>query len=253
MNLLKEIFENFILGLREGFRDLIDWNREPRKKPEKLNSKNLFAYIKDSNWRAWFITEATAQIFVVLVLLIVIRASIGEFRFIPSESMLPTMQIEDKLFVEKFSKFFYKQYNRGDIVIFYPPKEATKGVEVIKNDPFSIFCRLTGLPFLPQPEAYIKRVIGLPGEKIKIVANEGIYINDKLLYEPYHFASQEFLPDYDMEEVTIPSSSYFVLGDNRNYSFDSHYWGPLEARRIIGRAAFLIYRPLSLKPQILNP
>ena len=117
-------------------------------------------------------------------------------------------------------------------------------------DPFSIFARLTGLPFLPQPEAYIKRVIGVPGDKIQVRKNQGVYINGKRLYEPYHYNSTEFLPEYDTKLIEIPEGFYFVLGDNRNYSFDSHYWGLLPKERIIGRAAFLIYRPLNQKPSV---
>ncbi|MCE2929723.1 MAG: signal peptidase I [Candidatus Caenarcaniphilales bacterium] len=250
MQALINILKAFIEGLAEGCRDLYDWKREPRQKPAKLSDKSFTAYLGNSEWQQWFIKETTAQIFVVLVLLILIREGIGEFRFIPSESMVPTMQIEDKLFVEKFSKLFQKQYQRGDIIIFYPPSEATKGEDVLKNDPFSVFCRLTGLPFLPQPEAYIKRVIGLPGDKIRIVRHQGVFINNHLLDEPYHYGSLDFLPEYDMEEIEIPQGQYFVLGDNRNYSFDSHYWGTVPKNRIIGRAAFLIYRPLKLKPNL---
>lgn len=197
-----------------------------------------------------FIKELFFDIVIILALLIVIRETIFELRYIPSESMEPTLVLDDKLFVEKFSKRFQKQLNRGDIVIFYPPKQATDGVDVLRNDPFNIFARLTGLPFLPQPEAYIKRLIGLPGDKIEVKKGIGVFINGEKLYEPYHEGSPSFLPEYSMTERTVPTNHYFVLGDNRNYSYDGHVWGFLPKKRVIGRAAFLLLRGLDEKPKL---
>lgn len=248
---IKNLLLAFGSGLKEGFTDLINWNKNPRTKPLNPNQEGWIEYVKSSDWRFWFIKEITAQLVVILILLIVIRELVGEFRYIPSESMEPTMHIKDKLFVEKFSKRFTSGFQRGDIVIFYPPASSSNDNEdTIKNDPFNLFARLTGLPFLPQPEAYIKRIIGLPGDRISINANQGVLINGKLLKEPYLFNSRDYLPKYNFDEVTIPSGHYFVLGDNRNESYDSHYWGFLAKERIIGRAAFLIYRPLDTKPSL---
>ncbi len=245
-----DILKAFLLGIKEGFTDLINWHKPARQKPEEQEITTWKKYLIYPQWRFWAVQELTAQIVVVLVLLILIREGIGEFRYIPSESMEPTMKISDKLFVEKVSKIFKGRYDRGDIIIFYPPTKATEGKDVLHYDPFSIFARLTGLPFLPQPEAYIKRVIGVPGDKIQFRKNQCVYINGKRLYEPYHHSSTEFLPEYDTKLIEIPEGFYFVLGDNRNYSFDSHYWGLLPKERIIGRAAFLIYRPLNQKPSV---
>lgn len=240
----------FAYGLKEGFADLLNWNRPPREKPTEAKDSSWKKYLVNPEWRFWAVQEVTAQVVVVLILLILIREGIGEFRYIPSESMEPTMKVEDKLFVEKVSRFFTKGYQRGDIVIFYPPKEATDGKDILHYDPFSIFARLTGLPFLPQPEAYIKRIIGMPGDKLQVKKNEGVFINGQKLNEPYHHGSIDFLPEYTTRVIEIPEDHYYMLGDNRNYSYDSHYWGPLPKERVIGRAAFIIYRPLSEKPEI---
>lgn len=257
---LVNIIKAFFLGLKEGFLDLFNWNREARNKPEERLDTSWKKYFKYSEWRIWAIQELTAQILVVLVLLIIIREGIGEFRYIPSESMVPTMQIGDKLFVEKFTKWFQGgKYQRGDIIIFYPPPRAMgicggdvipEGKDFLKWDPFSVFARLTGLPFLPQPEAYIKRIIGMPGDKVRIIKNQGVFINNHPLGEPYHFGSIEYLPEYGTDELEIPQGYYYVLGDNRNYSCDGHYWGLLPQNRVIGRAAFLIYRSLGEKPTV---
>ena len=250
VNQLIDIFKAFFSGIKEGFTDLINWNKDPREKPLERTDSSWTKYFKYPEWRFWAVKEITAQIVVVLVLLILIRECVGEFRFIPSESMEPTLKIGDKLFVEKFSKIFRGKFNRGDIVIFYPPTEATEGKDVVHNDPFSIFARLTGLPFLPQPEAYIKRVVGVPGDKVQVKKHLGVFINGKALREPYHFDSINYLPEYDTKVIKIPEGYYYVLGDNRNQSFDSHYWGLLPKDRIIGRAAFLIYRTLNEKPKL---
>ena len=108
---------------------------------------------------------------------------------------------------------------------------------------------MLGLPLLPQPEAYIKRVIGLPGDHVDVKAYDGVYINGVKLYEPYHHGSPEFLPDYD-RSVDVPQDHYYVLGDNRQHSADSSRWGFLPKSRIIGKAAFLIFSPLKLKPSL---
>jgi len=253
MNEIVNTFKALIKGISEGFLDLINWNRAPREKPqERPEDKNSSwqKYFSSPEWRAWTITETTAQIVVVLVLLIIIRQGIGEFRFIPSESMEPTLVEGDKLCVEKVSRIFKPQYERGDVVIFYPPPAAKDGEEVIKNDPFNLLARLTGLPFLPQPEAFIKRVIGIPGDTIQVVKDEGVYVNDKFLIEPYHLNSPDYLPEYSTDVIKVPKGFYYVLGDNRNHSYDSHYWGLLSEKRIIGRAAFLIYRSLDNKPEL---
>ena len=209
-------------------------------------------YYKVPEWRYFIVREITAQIVIVLVLLVIVRTTIGEFRYIPSESMLPTLKIGDKLFVEKISRLFRKEYQRGDIIIFFPPASASEGHESISKDPISLLIRLTGLPFLPQPEAYIKRLIGLPGDKVEIIKGDGIYINDKKLLEPYHEGSPEFIAAYSYGAVTVPANNYLVFGDNRNFSYDSHYWGFLPKDRIIGRAAFLIYRSLDQKPHFFD-
>ena len=69
---------------------------------------------------------------------------------------------------------FNMPVKRGDILVFYPPAEVNKGKKELKYDPFSLFSRWTGLPFLPQDDAYIKRVIGLPGDLIEIKNNAAV-------------------------------------------------------------------------------
>lgn len=249
---LLNIIKAFFMGIAYGFYDLIPVKKTQRNEPIELHDSSWKKYYKVPEWRYFIVREITAQIVIVLVLLVIVRTTIGEFRYIPSESMLPTLKIGDKLFVEKISRLFRKEYQRGDIIIFFPPASASEGRESILKDPISLLIRLTGLPFLPQPEAYIKRLIGLPGDKIEIIKGDGIYINDKKLLEPYHEGSPEFIAAYSYGAVTVPANNYLVFGDNRNFSYDSHYWGFLPKDRVIGRAAFLIYRSLDQKPHFFD-
>ena len=185
--------------------------------------------------------ETIETIFIALILALFIRATVAEARFIPSESMLPTLEIGDRLIVEKISPYFGIP-KRGDIIVFYPPAmnewnspmgemnslfkdKATKEKETSAFRGVVKWLGFTG------DVAYIKRVIGLPDETIS-VTNGQIFINSKPLAEGY-IKEQPF---YTMEPVKIPSNSIFMMGDNRNNSKDSHVWGPLPVKNIIGHA-----------------
>lgn len=200
-----------------------------------------------------FLKETIETIVFVIVAVIIIRFFIAELRWIPSGSMMPTLYggtglNGDRIVVEKLSKFpnvikkhsFENSPQRGDVMIFYPPD--TK----LENTPSAIFSRLTG--FFCKDVAYIKRVVGLPGEKFEIrQTNDGksfVYINDKRLDEEY------IMSEYDYHRCTedmfcgpfiIPKNNYFMMGDNRGNSKDSRFWGTLPKERFIGRAVFVFW------------
>jgi signal peptidase I len=155
------------------------------------------------------------------------RVAIAETRHIPSESMLPTLKVQDRLVIEKISKF--SGINRGDIVVFHPP--------FLEKEKKGVINEITRILSFPDHTAYIKRVIGLPGETIEI-KNGLVYINGKSIKENY---IQE-QPFYSMDSVKIPQDSLFVLGDNRNNSADSHVWGTLPTKYVVGKA-FLNFWP----------
>lgn len=196
---------------------------------------------------------------VVIVLLIIVRQFM-EARYIPSTAMEPSLNVGDRLLIEKVSAKTGKPYVRGDIVVFYPP--PIEMGEDLKSDGMSILGRLTGLSVFPQPPAFVKRVIGLPGDKIKIVAGQGVFVNDQLLAENYVAE----IPNYDLNvlgdicgrnvigefihpytakleraPIVVPDGELFVMGDNRNNSEDSHCWGFLKQNRIIGRVFYRLY------------
>ena len=119
--------------------------------------------------------EVVELVVVTLILLIAIRWALAEARYIPSSSMEPTLQINDRLLVEKVSGHLSKPFKRGDILVFYPPPIEMGGHD-LSNDPLTVLGRLTGLPFLPYEPAFIKRVIGLPGDHIRIARNQEAFL-----------------------------------------------------------------------------
>ena len=152
---------------------------EELKQENKLNNRETKAPLKTKVYL--FFRETIELIVVTLFLLIIIRQGFIEARYIPSESMVPTLRVNDRLIVEKVTKNLKMlglnfPTQRGDILVFYPPPEGNRGKD-LHYDPLSIFARWTGLPFLPQDDAYIKRVIGLPGDVIEIHKGEGVFIN----------------------------------------------------------------------------
>jgi len=139
-----------------------------------------------------------------------IRTAVAQSYFIPSSSMEPTLKIDDRLMVDKLS-YHFTNPQRGDIVVFNPPEAVIE--EQNLHDPF------------------IKRVIGLPGDQVEVKGGR-VYINNLPLRENY-IADK---PNYAWGPQIVPPNSYLVLGDNRNNSYDGHYWGFVQSDRIIGRA-----------------
>tara|TARA_B100000579_G_C22559892_1_gene723857 strand:- start:125 stop:715 length:591 start_codon:yes stop_codon:yes gene_type:complete len=157
-------------------------------------------------------------------LALIIRWQIIEPRWIPSGSMIPTLEIQDKILVEKVRpKIFHKlknHFKRNTLIVFSPPENLTDAGYDKKS-------------------ALIKRVIGLPGDIIE-VSNGLLIINDEIQNETW--INEKI--NYDMKAIRVPQKSLWVLGDNRNNSLDSHYWGPLPEDNIIGTAIFR-YWPLN--------
>ncbi len=180
-------------------------------------NKNLSAEATEnqpaSSWqKAWNSQRENLQIVIIaLGLAILIRAFIAEPRFIPSDSMLPTLHIGDRVVVEKIS-YYLEPPKTGDIVVFSPPEQ-------LQEQGFT------------QDQAFIKRVIGLPGQTVTV--NKGlVYLDDKALVEKYIAEP----PKYQWGPYRVPENQYFVMGDNRNNSNDSSQWGFLPKQNIIGRA-----------------
>lgn len=186
--------------------------------------------LKKSLWR-----EYGEALFIALVLALVIRAFLVQAFSIPSGSMQPTLLVGDYLLVNKFSYGIRNpltnkvligvgQPLRGDVVVFIFPQDPSKD--------------------------YIKRVIGLPGERVQVI-DKKVYINGKLTETPQAVNTDPVVipaPTRPLESardnfgpVTVPQNSFFVMGDNRDFSFDSRFWGfvPLDALR--GKALIIYF------------
>ncbi len=196
------------------------------------------------------------KILLVLLALMCLRFFV-QARYIPSSSMEPTLQIGDRLVMERVSH----NNERGAIVFFSPPP-----IEMGRDqsmDPMSIMGRLTGLPCFPNDVTFVKRVIGIPGDVIEIREGVGVFVNKQLMIEPYareapnysllseseiggRSAMGQFTQPYAGSDkpIEVPKGMVFVMGDNRNNSEDSHVWGYLPTDRIIGRAWYF-FSPIS--------
>lgn len=165
-----------------------------------------------------FFSEYVVPVAIGLLIVVFLRSFIFGLFYVPSGSMIPTLEVNDHVVVTKFTYHISKP-KRGDIVVFNYPVALKESGEKIK---------------------YVKRLIGLPGEKIEIKNNQ-LYINDELIDEPY-VASDTAMPDFS--PIVLNDKEYFMMGDNRNHSNDSRYWGSVEEDLLVGKAQ-MIYWPLN--------
>lgn len=174
--------------------------------------------------------EWIESIVIALVLALFIRTFVVQAFKIPSGSMEPTLLIGDHLLVNKFlygTKIPFtdikvlplREPERGDVIVFIYPVDPSKD--------------------------FIKRVIGLSGDKVEVI-NKKVYVNGKAVEDPHaHFADNLILPKGseprdNFGPVTVPQDSLFVMGDNRDRSYDSRFWGFVKKSEIKGKA-FIIY------------
>ena len=169
-----------------------------------------------------FFKEMITTILLALVLALVIRAFVVEARVIPSGSMLPTIEEGDRVMVNKIV-YHMREPKRGEIIVFEAP--------IIMGD---------------TRDDFIKRVIGLPGETVEVKEGK-VFINGTALEEDYIAE----VPDYVFGPVKVPEDGLFVMGDNRNSSYDSHLWGKwLRLDKVKGEA-FIRYWPLDRLGKII--
>lgn len=181
---------------------------------EKTTDPTLSTPAPPNRWRVWW--DNFQILIIALVLALLIRTFVAEPRFIPSDSMAPTLAIGDRLVVEKVSYRLHPP-KLGEIVVFDPPLQL----------------QLQGYA---KDQASIKRVIGTAGQTIQVSQGQ-VYIDGRALKEPYIAEP----PEYNWGPKTVAPGSVFVMGDNRNNSNDSHVWGFLPKENIIGRAWLRFY------------
>ncbi len=181
----------------------------------------------------------------VLLVFLILRPFVVQAFYIPSGSMIPTLEINDRILVNKFI-YFFREPERGDIVVFVSPPNADT-----------------------EQKDFIKRVVGLPGDRLA-VRNGYLWRNGQRVTEPYisepmlysfpgppdafHFPqgtyqyhSRSFDFDVVNGEYVVPPGEIFVMGDNRNLSNDSHVWGPLPRQNVLGKAFCIFYPPARVR------
>ena len=165
--------------------------------------------LQSSGIRLWvrdLLVSAAASVLIITFLYQPVR--------VEGTSMLPRLEDQDRLFINKFV-YKFTSIERGDVVVFHYPRDPEK--------------------------SYIKRVIALPGDRLRI-DNGTVWLNGKPqpeLYVPEEYRDNRYYP-----EIIVPEGDYFMMGDHRSISSDSREFGPVERSFIYGKAAF-VYWPAS--------
>jgi len=199
----------------------------------------VYSVWKSAPYRPGMLELLDSGLIAFALVFFIIRPFAVQAFYIPSASMEPTLlghdkgkfvaiapgevytnTVHDRILVNKFI-YRLRVPGRGDIVVFRAPPDAL----TIPNDHTD----------------YIKRVVGLPGVEVEIRADEGVFINGRKLDEPY--IRDGYQVDYPYGPIRLHRGQYFVMGDNRRDSNDSHKWGPLDGNRILGKAMLIFWPP----------
>lgn len=183
------------------------------------------------------LAEDGAILALAVMVAVLVRTFVAQAYWIPSGSMIPQLEINDRVVVSRLA-YDLHAVHRGDIVVFKSPP----GIEPPAPEPSNVVARGVhdvgvALGFAQDQTVLIKRVIGLPGDRVE--GRDGhVYINGELLVEPYlpkGTVTSTFGP------VTVPPGRVFVMGDNRGDSLDSRVFGPIPESHIVGRAIWKVW------------
>ena len=161
-----------------------------------------------ASWHSWvrdLVVAVAISAFIILFLYQPVR--------VEGTSMLPVLEDQDRLFINKIA-YRVGEIHQGDVVVFQYPRDHDK--------------------------SYIKRVIALPGDRLRIDQGR-VYVNGKWLPEPY--VPSRFADDRSQPEIVLPPNEYWVMGDHRSISSDSREFGPVDRDLIYGKAVF-VYWPM---------
>jgi signal peptidase I len=207
--------------------DVAPFDELPTEVPLARARRNRGAHAAPvSPWRRW-LTEVLIVVVVAVVLTTVLRVYVLQTYSIPSGSMEPTLMIGDRIVVDKLS-YHLHSVGRSDIVVFSRPANEHCAGPPVAN--------------------LVKRVIGLPGETISLSGGQ-VYIDGKLLVEPWLPASVRHsttpgptsAPYALHKPFKIPTNDVFVMGDNRDDSCDSRWWGPIRESTIVGKVDLRVW------------
>jgi signal peptidase I len=188
--------------------------------------------------------ELMLVVAIALGIALVVQALIVKPYRIPSGSMEPTLGIGERVIVNRIGNRFSSP-SVGDIVVFHPPRGAdTNRCGIPGQGPFydgpASRTPCTRPTPAPSRQNFIKRVVGLPGDRIAV--RDGHVVRNGVLQREPYINPCGGGPDCNLREITVPIGEYFMMGDNRGESDDSRYWGPVPRAWIIGDA-FMSYWP----------
>jgi signal peptidase I len=176
------------------------------------------------------VRELVILVVTALVIAVVVKTFVAQAFFIPSGSMLPQLQIDDRVVVSKISYRLHDPH-RGDIVVFDAPGGQRKKSAPLPERVVRTIVQSIGLA-APSTDEYIKRVVALPGERVEGSAGK-VLVDGRELIEPYLPAGTT---TGDFAAVIVPPDTLFVMGDNRGNSSDSRTFGPIPQSTVVGRA-----------------
>jgi|SRR6187402_399407 len=175
----------------------------PRETPAPSGSSSPVAKWTLTSWVRDLVVSVSISAFIIMFLYQPVR--------VEGTSMLPMLEDQDRLFINKMA-YHVGDIQRSDVVVFQYPRDHTK--------------------------SYIKRVIALPGDRLRIDRGQ-VIVNDKPLLEKY--VPVRFVDSRSQREIQIPVGEYYVMGDHRSISSDSRDFGPVDRELIYGRAAFVYW------------